>query len=206
MENKDYWEKYYENNPNPVEASTFAKFCEGFISDNKTFIELGCGNGRDSVFFAEKNLIVTAVDQVEKEIEYLNKKFGSDNLTFVANDFSKLGSDNGYDYIYSRFTLHSVDSEAETRVLNWIKDNLNNNGLFFLEVRSINDPMFKKGEKLSDNENMTSHYRRYLDFENTIDKLEKIGLKIVYKLESQGLSVYKDDDPMLIRIVAKKEL
>ena len=62
--------------------------------------------------------------------------------------------------------------------------------------------MFQKGEKISDNENVTTHYRRYLNLED--NKIEKCGLKIIYQLESQGLAVYKDDDPMLIRIVAQK--
>lgn len=65
--------------------------------------------------------------------------------------------------------------------------------------------MFSKGERISNTENVTTHYRRYLDFEETVNKLEKSGLNVIYQLESQGLSVYKDDDPMLIRIVAKKE-
>ena len=64
--------------------------------------------------------------------------------------------------------------------------------------------MFNNGEKISETENITTHYRRYLDYSKTIEKLENIGLKVIYKIESQGLSVYKDDDPMLIRIVAQK--
>ena len=64
--------------------------------------------------------------------------------------------------------------------------------------------MFEKGEKISESENVTTHYRRYLDFNETIEKLENRGLKIIYKLESQGLAKYKDDDPTLIRIVAQK--
>ena len=65
--------------------------------------------------------------------------------------------------------------------------------------------MFKQGEQISDTENITTHYRRYLDYEETIKKIEDLGLTIVYKIESQGLAIYKDDDPMLIRIVAKKD-
>lgn len=205
MNDKSYWEQYYKKNPNPVDPSTFAKFTSGFLHPDKSLIELGCGNGRDSVFFANNGINVTAVDQVETEMEYLNQKYSLYNLDFIADDFTNLTTENSYDYIYSRFTLHSINEEAEYRVLKWISTQLNKNGLFFLEVRSINDPMFHKGEKISNTENVTTHYRRYLDFEDTIKKIEKNGLAIVYKLESQGLSVYKEDDPMLIRIVAKKE-
>lgn len=205
MNDKYYWEQYYKKNPNPVDPSTFAKFTSGFLLPEKSLIELGCGNGRDSVFFANKGVNVTAIDQVETEMDYLNHKYSLYNLDFKADDFTNLGTDKTYDYVYSRFTLHSINEEAEYRVLKWIGSQLNDNGLFFLEVRSINDPMFHKGEKISSTENVTTHYRRYLDFEETINKIERNGLTIVYRLESQGLSVYKDDDPMLIRLVAKKE-
>lgn len=204
MNDKSYWEQYYKKNPNPVEPSTFARFTSGFLHPGNSLIELGCGNGRDSVFFAQNNLNVTAIDQVESEMDYLNHKYSLYNLDFKADDFTRLTSDKSYDYVYSRFTLHSINEEAESRVLKWIGSNLKDQGYFFLEVRSINDPMFQKGEKISDNENVTTHYRRYLNLEDTINKIEKCGLKIIYQLESQGLAVYKDDDPMLIRIVAQK--
>lgn len=204
MNDKSYWKEYYRKNPNPVDPSTFAKFIIGFMEPEKKLIELGCGNGRDSVYFAQQKINVTAIDQIEEEMDYLNKKHSLYNLNFKADDFTNLDTDKKYDYIYSRFTLHSVNEEAEKRVFNWITKQLNDEGLFFLEVRSINDPMFQKGEKISESENVTTHYRRYLDFDETIEKLEKRGLKIIYKLESQGLAKYKDDDPTLIRIVAQK--
>jgi cyclopropane fatty-acyl-phospholipid synthase-like methyltransferase len=205
MDNKDYWEKYYKNNKNPVVPSSFAEFCVGFLDKDKTLIELGCGNGRDSLFFSKNEINVVAIDQVENEIKYLNEKFSSDKLKFLSDDFTALPTDKTYDYVYSRFTLHSITNEKEEDVLNWVSSQLNENGLFLLEVRSLNDPMLNKGEKISKNENVTNHYRRYLDFDETIDKIQSKGLNIIYKLESQGLSVYKTDDPMLIRIVAKKE-
>ena len=205
MENKEYWASYYKKHPNPVEPSTFAQFCTDYIQEGKKLIELGCGNGRDSVYFRKKHLDVTAIDQVDDEVKYLNEKFGDQCLKFIAEDFTNLNKDTCYDYIYSRFTIHSIDQEAETRVFEWIKNQLKPGGYFFLEVRSLNDPMFKQGEQISDTENITTHYRRYLDYEETIKKIEELGLTIVYKIESQGLAIYKDDDPMLIRIVAKKD-
>lgn len=205
MNDKSYWKEYYRKNPNPVAPSTFAKFIEGFVEPEKTIIELGCGNGRDSVFFAQKQLKVTAIDQISEEMNYLNNKYGLYNLEFKADDFTRLSTDKKYDYIYSRFTLHSINEEAEARVFKWISQQLEDDGLFFLEVRSINDPMFKQGEKISETENITTHYRRYLDYNQTIKKLENHGLDVVYKLESRGLAKYKDDDPMLIRLVMQKK-
>jgi len=39
-------------------------------------IDLGCGNGRDSVFFAKHRISVIAIDQVVSEIDFLNENEG----------------------------------------------------------------------------------------------------------------------------------
>lgn len=204
MEYQNYWENYYLKNKNPIEESSFASFCLGFIDKNKKLIDLGCGNGRDSIFFAKNNIITTGVDYAEKEINFLNTNYSNEKLSFIVNDFTKLDNNIKYDYVYSRFTLHSINENGENELLRWIKNNLNKNGFFFLEVRSINDPMFLKGEKISSNENITTHYRRYIDFKIILEKIKDIGLKIIYKLESNNLSKNNDDNPVLIRIIAQK--
>ena len=111
--------------------------------------------------------------------------------------------DKTFDYIYSRFTFHSINEKKEDNTIDWISKHLNAGGLFFLEARSIKDPMFKQGEQLSDSENYTTHYRRYMDLEKIIKKLENKNLRVIYQKESDGLSVYKDDNPVVIRLIVK---
>ena len=50
-DSRSYWENYYRENPDPNGESPFARFVSGFISAEDKMYELGCGNGRDSVFF-----------------------------------------------------------------------------------------------------------------------------------------------------------
>ena len=59
MDDKEYWTKYYEDNSKPTNASTFAEFVLPKLEKNKCLIELGCGNGRDSVYFSQNNIIKT---------------------------------------------------------------------------------------------------------------------------------------------------
>ena len=70
MDDKKYWTEYYTKNSKPTDASTFAEFILPKLSENKNLIELGCGNGRDSIYFARNKLNVVAVDQVEDEIDF----------------------------------------------------------------------------------------------------------------------------------------
>ena len=209
MNDKNYWSEYYLKNNKPTDPSDFAKFILSKVDKNKTLIELGCGNGRDSVFFSKYDFNVIGVDQVENEVNFLNENYAKDNLTFVCDDFSNLkNSDNeliktsDFDYVYSRFTFHSINEKKEDRTLDWIRDNLRG-GLFFLEARSINDPMFKLGKNLSHNENFTNHYRRYMNLDVFCDKLESRNFEILYKIEDKDLAPHKDENPYVVRIIAK---
>lgn len=60
IETKEYWNEYYEttadNNSTEVPKlipSQFADFVLNEFQDRTRFIDFGCGNGRDSFFFAD---------------------------------------------------------------------------------------------------------------------------------------------------------
>ena len=211
MDDKEYWTKYYKNNSKPTNASTFAEFILPKLMKNTNLIELGCGNGRDSVYFSQNGLNVIAIDQVQCEMDFLNENYKNDNIHFLDDDFTNLKNtkhdlikNTDFDYVYSRFTFHSINEKKEDRTLDWIENKLNKNGMFLLEARSINDPMFKQGKNLSETENFTTHYRRYMDLNKIIKKLESRNFNIEFKIESNNLAVYKEDNPYVIRIIAKK--
>ena len=64
--------------------------------------------------------------------------------------------------------------------------------------------MFRQGKALSETENFTNHYRRYMDLNKIIEKLESRNFEIIYKIEDNNLAIHKDDNPYVIRIIAKK--
>ncbi|MDA3854036.1 MAG: methyltransferase domain-containing protein, partial [Bacteroidales bacterium] len=111
-----------------------------------------------------------------------------------------------FDYIYSRFTIHSINYEQEKNTMDWVKRHLNPGGLLLLEVRSIKDELFQEGTIVEDQDNakITDHYRRFIRFDRLKQDIEKLGFDIIFSQESQGLAPYKDEDPMVIRIIAKK--
>ena len=51
--NKEYWETFYAQNSEPFKPSSFANFCLKYMPDEATILDVACGNGRDSIFFAE---------------------------------------------------------------------------------------------------------------------------------------------------------
>lgn len=205
LNDKDYWNEYYKTHRVNKDSSTFAKYIINKLLPNKRLIDLGCGNARDSIYFAQHNIEVLGIDYADDEIKHLNENFSKDNLKFIVQDMGAMGDLGKFDYIYSRFSLHAISKMAEESLLNWISNSLLIGGLFFLEVRSQKDAMFKQGKKISDTENITDHYRRYSDFEEIKEKIINIGLEILEDVESNNLSIVGDDNPVLIRIIAKKK-
>ena len=126
-------------------------------------------------------------------------------LRFI--DFTNLSNSNNYminntkfDYIYSRFSFHTINEKNDDKTLGWIKNHLGD-GLFLLGARSINDVIFKKGKQFNSNENFTNHYMRYFGLVVFKSKLVSLGFKILFKIENNNLAVYNEDNPHVIRII-----
>lgn len=198
MNNKKYWESFYKKQRNNIVPTSFAEYVlQKYLQPGKNLLELGCGNGRDAFFFAsEKNILVSAIDQAEQEINYL-KSISNHNPSFIAQDFTDLSSINKVDYVYSRFTLHSITKKNEDLLFSQLFDVMNDKGLFLMEARSKKDEDQAKFFA-------AKHYRRYLDFDETYRKIEKLGFKILEKVEGQNMAVYKDENPYVLRIIAQK--
>jgi cyclopropane fatty-acyl-phospholipid synthase-like methyltransferase len=201
---KIYWENYYKKHREPTSESPFAKYISKYLKKDKLLIELGCGNGRDSTYFSKLGVNTVGVDQCQDEIKHLSKKYSSNNLSFKIHDFTRMSTNKQYNYIYSRFTLHSVDEDAENRVLKWAYNSLHKYGLFFIELRSIDDDMYKKGIKKRDNVSITDHYRRFAEFDKLKNKLTEEGFDIIESIKSKGIAKHNNEDPVVVRFIAKK--
>jgi SAM-dependent methyltransferase len=205
MNSKQYWEKYYSQHPHPFNPSAFAIAISRHIKKPGLLIELGCGNGRDAIFFSQKlDVNVLAIDQCELEIERLARDHSNDKLEFVAADFSRYEPQKRPLYVYSRWTIHAIDELAEERTFGWVGRQLKSGGKLFIEARSIRDDLYGVGEKVGNHAFISDHYRRFIEMGVFQSRLEKVGFKIDEAIESRGLAALKDDDPFLVRVVAVK--
>lgn len=206
---KNYWHNIYSRQSEGEMPSLFAKYvAETLDIEEKTLVELGCGNGRDAIFFANANAQVTAIDQCENIIELLDSRFKKvDNLHFICQDFTSLDENEKYDIIYSRFTIHSISKEQEIKVVNWAYRNLNANGKLCIEVRGQKNEIYKVGEPVAGEPDafiLNDHYRRFINFESFCKELEGIGYRLDFAKEQKGFAPYNGDDETYIRIIATK--
>lgn len=208
---KTYWESYYSNQNAANEPSKFAGFvAKRFLSPSDCrLIELGCGNGRDASFFGSIGANVLAIDQASSEIAQLRNSNRLENVKFQNADFTSLEPVVGeFDIVYSRFTLHSIRSEEQDRVLAWSAGALKPGGHLCIEVRGYKNGLYKKGEPVSDEPDAyiyDKHYRRFID-RGFLDKaINYVGLTTVLSVEDRGFAPTSDTNDFFIRHVSKKQ-
>lgn len=215
--NKDllYWNEYYQQKPLTLrESSLFAKEMLKILGDSrkkregKYLLDLGCGNGRDSIFFSESGIHVVGIDASNVAIGMLENEYkGNEYLEFICDDFVTAEAlfQREYDYCYSRFTLHAINEKQEEQLINNVYKALKKKGLFMIEARTIHDKIYGLGDKVEENAYIyNNHYRRFIDPEKIVDKLIKTGFKVLYNQEKDGFSKTETDDPILLRLILQK--
>jgi bifunctional enzyme CysN/CysC len=200
-----HWAKFYQGSNVPTFPSPFARHIGNCINPGH-LLEIGCGNGRDSAYFSSIGHYVTALDLSVIAIEKCEVDHRNFNIRFLSGDVSIL-SDEGdefFDNIYTRFVLHAMPLQEEVVTIKAAHTYLKIGGQIHIECRSINDPMMRLGEVISPTERIFGHYRRFLIMEDLISRLNLAGFEIVSSIESSGLAVFRDEDPVVIRISARK--
>jgi len=75
------------------------------------------------------------------------------------------------------------------------------NTKIFLEFRTTNDPMMKKGKKISKFERIYGHYRRFINTDEFRKNIKKNKLKILYFRESDKFAKYASEQPFISRAI-----
>jgi SAM-dependent methyltransferase len=154
------WDKVYSNdsaffgeNPSNFAGKCYSDFK---IYEVKRLLELGCGQGRDTIFFASNGLDVHAIDSSKIAIENINQKVRGKNISLHLRHFEArkaLPFDTNYfDAVYSHMFYNMRFTDKELIYL--FKESsrvLKNSGLLYFSVRSDKDVLYNKGEKIDNN-------------------------------------------------------
>ncbi|MGA8844165.1 MAG: class I SAM-dependent methyltransferase [Nitrososphaeraceae archaeon] len=154
----DIWDKVYaeDNSFFGDEPSHFAHMCyDKFYESNniKRILELGCGQGRDALYFAAKGFQVYALDSSKIGIESINSKAKESGLSSISikNWDAKQGLpfDNDYfDAVYSHMLFNMGFKYQDLQdLLKEVNRTLKNNGFHCFSIRSDNDKFYRKGKE-----------------------------------------------------------
>ena len=199
---KSYWNNYYESNSDPFLNSQFSKFVLSKLVKQKSIIDIGCGNGRDSIFFAKNEIYTYGIDQSEIAINNL-KKYENKFLEFQNTSIENLPN-KCFDYGYCRFLLHSINKKTESNLVKYLNENIRK--LIFIETRVLDKENNFDSLKMN-------HYRRIEGANYYNNLFAESSFKVIYEKMSYKFAKYKKTynvkdivhDPLVLRLILKRE-
>lgn len=202
----DYWNGYYSSHRPAARPlpSQFATFVAGELEGPHRVIELGCGNGRDALFFAEYGHEVLGVDASAAAVEactglagtlgssarFLQASIDEDDLA------DRLGASDRPTVVYARFFLHAITEEEEGRLLDLSAAVTQPGGLLAVEYRTVRDASLAK---VTD-----AHFRRYAVPAEVEARALQRGYEAAYAVEGFGYAKYRHDDAYVARALFRK--
>ena len=139
----DYDKKFKDTFP--TLQPTFDADLKEYLSliPGKNVLDLGTGQGKNSIPLSELGFDVTGVDYSTKCLDIC--KANSSKLDLVKSDIRLFDIEkNKYDLILSSCVLHFLHKDDSYKIIQSMKDNINQNGLVYISVFSTQDPKFNK--------------------------------------------------------------
>lgn len=126
-----YWNDFYRTKAASLAApSQFALFVLGETETDSQIVDLGCGTGRDAIYFASQGRHVVGVDAADAAIAHCSK-IAADNglparflasaidapdlLDRISREFD--GTPRAEVTVYARFFVHAINDEEEAALL-----------------------------------------------------------------------------------------
>ncbi|MGJ9411318.1 methyltransferase domain-containing protein [Aeromicrobium sp. CF4.19] len=207
-----YWANFYARNEF-TSGSTFFEAIDARRDIPSTVLDIGSGDGRDSFAFAKAGRLAVGIDRSLVGVEHATRRADraglGDRLSFRACDVTDLASlqeliegaraqaGGGALLFYMRFFLHSIPKDAQEGLMETLAACARRGDFLAAEFRTEADK--------AKNKTYGDHYRRFQngpEFGRLLG--QRYGFVVLEQQEGTGLSIYKDEDPALYRVVARK--
>lgn len=115
----------------------------------KEVLDLGIGQGRNSIPLSKLDFKVTGVDYSTKCLEIC--KHSCPKLNLIQSDIRNFNIEKDkYDLIISRCVLHFLHKADGYQIIKNIKDNIKYKGLVYIHIFSLEDPKYIRHSTSSD--------------------------------------------------------
>lgn len=186
---KEYFDRTFNVQPEEIRKS----FCSQ-LAPNSTILDIGCGSGRDSLYFKERGFNVIAIDN-SKELAKLASQFISQEV--IVADIENYQTEQPIDGAWAMASLLHLSKDSFKKALINISNSLKPNGVFLLALK------IGSGESYDENGRFFSYYQpeelatifkelnifQSFDFKFTQDKLGRD--------DTQWLNVFATNKPQL---------
>jgi tellurite methyltransferase len=207
---KKYWDEFYRQF-NLSDQSSFAELIIDRVPPLNLILDLGCGNGRDTFYFAratKADILAldssdVAIDTVRRaaKIADMSNRISTHKFDFETQSLSDLeGVALGNSLtehtvvLYARFLIHALTEAGEDGFWALVEDVLATSfGTVYLalEYRTPKDAELPK--------QTPTHFRRYVEPSRTHDRAEQLGFSALINEQGSGFSIFGADDAHLCR-------
>ena len=169
----EYFKKTYKADMN-IQYELFLKY----IGKKGKILDLGCGSGRDSLYFKKIGYDVDAIDGSE-ELCKLASKYT--NIPVKCMKFNELDMVDYYDGIWACSSLVHINKNELIEVLKKVRMALKNNGILYVALKN------GKGK-----ENINGRYFVYIEKEEFEQMINELDFKLIDYLSSKSVTNEKE--------------
>ncbi len=209
MNPQDYWNKKhpeYSTKDWIRKTTIFAKQAIEHFPKQGQILELGCGQGQDSLFFAKSGYEVLATDFSESALDEAKKQITDEIKYKIGFQLLDLNyplpfQSDSFEVVYSHLAVHYFGEVRTKALFDEIYSVLKPGGIFAILTNTIEDPEVASGKKLEEEfYEIGDIPKRYF----SVESMRKFTSKFEpLLLDNQG-ETHKDDIKTLIRFVGRK--
>lgn len=193
LDSTDYYNqyaaKYYQDTVN-LDLDEIKEEFINYLPDDGDILDIGCGSGRDSLYFIEKGYGVTSIESSSELAELASIHTGQQVINM---SYSKINFEKVFDGIWTCATLSRSTEEEVKLILRNSYKSLKKNGILFISVYS--------GSYQGIKENF--YYKEYRAKELKRRVEEIVGFKVLHSYKS--IDVRRDSNKKWLHIIIKKE-
>ena len=191
----------YRDKPAP-----FGLLAEPLFPRHSRLLEIGCGVGSESKFFADNGHTVLATDISEVVLDQDRKYYKDVPITFETLDVSQTlpFNDDAFQVVFSHLALHYYSDEVTRAVFAELKRVLRIGGILAFACKSTNDSKYGNGEELEQDMFLADgkHVRHFFSIEY-VQSLLGNDYEILHL--DEVMERYGRDSSALIRCIARKK-
>ncbi len=194
----EWEEEYSEGVPHWAEDMNPSEFAQEFAQELKkrkaeTILEIGCGNGRDSIFFSQAGFHVYAIDVAPSAIELAETNIEkSEEGVFInlVNAEDMYFDSNKFDAVFSLSCLHSTNLEKSMSEIHRV---LKHGGIAFIYI--YGDTQFADGKR-----------KEIISLDNYINLIKKLKFKILdsYTEQEDKFDEFGEKHKLLVCLLEKR--
>lgn len=207
---RKYWDQFASQSSArvPKTPSPFALWVQERYPSTRPIVDVGCGNGRDAVWFAEQQRRAIGLDYVVSWVNVSRRRarerglpaefrlFNLSELRHVLLLGAELSRLDEPPDVYARLLLSTLHDDVRPHLWRVASMALRRGGRLFVEFRTPRDAMryhvFEPGKPK----------RRYLSPRTVVAEIEQAGGHVIESVTGRGLARFEAEDPQVCRVVA----